>query len=251
MFWRTYGTVIGWMLGVGTVAGGLLLLVVFGWLIPLDRGEESALVLMPFYGGFLGLITAVVASSTYGVCLGLWSRRPSRSIGSRAVIGALSAGVGALALWVLFGLAWSGADGLMVWVGIGAACALFAMLIAGPLTARAARRADNDRSRVPGSAVSSLEDSERARTIRVFPEWGRREVVGRSIRISPELRHRFREWNDTWQYVLDPVFETRWPDSEIGRQWIAEGESLVRDLQEEVGPAFRVVGDFAAYDPDA
>ncbi len=85
----------------------------------------------------------------------------------------------------------------------------------------------------------------------MFPEWGRREVVGRAVPISPELRYRLRVWNDTWQNVLDPVFEVRWPDPEIGRQWIAEGESLLRDLQEEVGPAFRVVGDFAAYDPDA
>ncbi|WP_103663179.1 hypothetical protein [Microbacterium sp. CJ77] len=87
MFWRTYGTVVGWMLGAGVVAGGLLL----------------------------------------------------------------------LAVWVLFGLASSGPAGLPVWAGIGAACALFAMLIAAPLTARAARRADNHRSGAPtGWAVSSL-----------------------------------------------------------------------------------------------
>lgn len=157
MFWRTYGTVVGWMLGAGVVAGGLLLLVVFGWLIPLDRGEESALLLMPFYGGFFGLITAGAASLAYGVCLGLWSRRPGRSIGSRAAIGTLSAGLGALAVWVLFGLASSGPASLPVWGGIGAACGLFAMLIAAPLTARAARRADNHRSGAPTEwAVSSL-----------------------------------------------------------------------------------------------
>lgn len=85
----------------------------------------------------------------------------------------------------------------------------------------------------------------------MFPEWGRREVVGPAVPILSELRHRLRVWNDTWQHVLDPVFEVRWPDPEIGRQWIAEGESLLRDLQEEVGPAFRVVGDLATYDPDA
>ena len=92
---------------------------------------------------------------------------------------------------------------------------------------------------------------DKMRTILVFPEWGRREVVGPAIHISPKLRHRFRAWNDTWQHVLDPVTEMRWHDPEIGRQWIAEGNSLVRDLQAEVGPAFRIVADFAAYDPDA
>ena len=89
------------------------------------------------------------------------------------------------------------------------------------------------------------------RTIRVFPEWGNREVVGPAAQISAELRSRFRKWNDTWQHVLDPVFDVRWTDPEVGRQWIAEGNALVCDLQDEVGPSFRVIGDFAAYDPDA
>jgi hypothetical protein len=98
--------------------------------------------------------------------------------------------------------------------------------------------------------VESPEHRERTRTVLVFPGWGRREVVGPSIEITAGLRQRFREWNITWQQVLDPVTEIRWPDPEIGRRWIAEGNSLVRDLQMEVGPAFRVIGDFAAYDPD-
>lgn len=75
--------------------------------------------------------------------------------------------------------------------------------------------------------------------------------MGTSIALSPELRRRLREWNETWQTILDPVTEIRWPDSAIGREWIAEGNALVIALQAEVGPAIRVVGDFVAYDPDA
>jgi hypothetical protein len=85
----------------------------------------------------------------------------------------------------------------------------------------------------------------------VFPEWGGREVVSESISISPELRKRFRAWNRTWQEVLDPVFEIEWPDPAVGREWIAEGNALVRDLQHEIGQQLLVVGDFAVYDPDA
>jgi hypothetical protein len=42
---------------------------------------------------------------------------------------------------------------------------------------------------------------------------------------------------DVWRGVLDRK------DAEVGRQWIAEGESLVRDLQAEL-PQFRVVLGF-------
>jgi hypothetical protein len=59
------------------------------------------------------------------------------------------------------------------------------------------------------------------RTLIVFPEWGGREIVSRSIDISTELRERFRAWNQTWQVVLDPVVEISWPDPEVGREWIA------------------------------
>lgn len=141
MFWRTYGAVIGWMFAVGIVAAGLFLLVVFGWLIPPDRGEEFAIALMPFYGGFFGALTAAAASLLYGLCLVVWARRASRSVASRAWVGALAAGAGALAFWVIFGFALSGSYGLPVWSGIGGASAVLAMVVAGPLTSRAARRA--------------------------------------------------------------------------------------------------------------
>ena len=69
--------------------------------------------------------------------------------------------------------------------------------------------------------------------------------------ISPELRRRLIAWNRTWQTALDPVSEMRWPDPELGRRWMGEGEQLVRDLQAELGPAVQVIGAFDDYDPDA
>jgi hypothetical protein len=85
----------------------------------------------------------------------------------------------------------------------------------------------------------------------LFPEWGGEERVPRSIEISDVLRERVRAWNLTWQTVLDPVREIRWPDPEVGRQWIAEGNALVAALRHEIGMSIRIEGDFAAYDPDA
>jgi len=123
-------------------------------------------------------------------------------------------------------------------------------------------RLAGDRFRLPGGVadggmrdqIEKLEAERqeiRAHSLLVFPEWGGREVVGESIDISPALRKRFRAWNQTWQVVLDPISEIKWPDPDVGREWIAEGNALVQDLQHEIGTKYRVVGDFAAYDPDA
>ncbi|MEV8272101.1 hypothetical protein [Microbacterium sp. NPDC077184] len=98
--------------------------------------------------------------------------------------------------------------------------------------------------------MDDAEPDVRMRALLVFPEWGGREVVPRSNDISPQLRERFRVWNQLWQVVLDPVLEFKWPDAEVGRAWIAEGHALVRDLQRELGPSITVKSDFAAYDPD-
>lgn len=88
------------------------------------------------------------------------------------------------------------------------------------------------------------------RTLVLFPEWGRGDLVTEAAPLSQDLRRRLREWNRTWETVLDPIADIRWPDPAVGRQWIAEGNALVHDLQSELGPPVRVVGDFAAYDPD-
>jgi hypothetical protein len=154
MFWRSYGTVVGWMLVGGVVLGGLLFVAAFGVLIPPDPGEETAIVFMPFYGGFFGALTGAVASGFYGLCLTYWTRRTARSVRSRAWVGALSAGIGALAFWTAFGFAVSGPGATAVWSVIGGTAAGPAMLIAGPLTARAARRADTASNALKGAARS-------------------------------------------------------------------------------------------------
>ena len=76
------------------------------------------------------------------------------------------------------------------------------------------------------------------------------DLIPAFMPISDSLRLRLRNWNHIWQSVLDPVKVIRWPDPEVGRQWIAEGEILVRDLQEELGPQLHVVEGFRVYDPD-
>ncbi|MGD8193179.1 hypothetical protein ACEXQB_001645 [Herbiconiux sp. P18] len=93
-------------------------------------------------------------------------------------------------------------------------------------------------------------DGDQQNVLRLWPEWGPRDLIPDFIPISDPLRLRLRNWNHTWQTVLDPTREIRWPNAEIGRRWIAEGESLVRDLQLELGPQVRVVAGFRAYDPD-
>ncbi|MFB2597442.1 hypothetical protein ACEXQE_06595 [Herbiconiux sp. P17] len=92
------------------------------------------------------------------------------------------------------------------------------------------------------------DDEDRMNVLRLWPAWGPRQLLA-NMPISDALRLRLRNWNRTWQSVLDPVKEIRWPDAEVGRRWIAEGESLVRDLQVEL-PQLRVVEGFRVYDPD-
>jgi hypothetical protein len=100
--------------------------------------------------------------------------------------------------------------------------------------------------------MESLKEGERdaPNVVRLWPEWGPRDLIPDFMPISDSLRQRLRSWNRIWQSVLDPVKEIRWPDPEVGRQWIAEGERLVRDLQSELGPELHVVEGFKAYDPD-
>ena len=111
---------------------------------------------LPAYGGFFGALTAASASLIYGICLALWTQRRRRSIASRAWVGGLSSAAGALGFWLIFGLALSGPYGLAVWGAmLGGASAVLAMSVAGPLTARAARRADRDATSASEIALSS------------------------------------------------------------------------------------------------
>lgn len=71
-----------------------------------------------------------------------------------------------------------------------------------------------------------------------------------SGRISSTLRERLISWNQLWQSELDPVRDARWSNADVGRGWVVEGQELVSDLQTELGPQVRVIGDFAGYGPD-
>jgi hypothetical protein len=141
MFWGRYGSVVAWLFAVGVAVGAVFLLL-FAWVVPPDRGEEGVIVLLPFVGAFFGAVTAGVAALGYWFALALWTRPARRSVPSRALMGAIGAGAGAMVFWIGFGFALSGAYGLPVWGVLGLICALIAALVAGPLTARAARRAD-------------------------------------------------------------------------------------------------------------
>ena len=111
------------------------------------------------------------------------------------------------------------------------------------------------RSRIAIVALMANLDSrgmtpeERMNTFLLYPEWFGGDRVPERFVVSADLRKRLREWNRVWETVLDPVTEMRWPDPQIGRAWIAEGEQLVADLQAELGPGLSVVGDFARYAP--
>lgn len=151
MFWRTYGSVIGWMFFVGVVGTGAYCFVLFAWIAPSSSGVNVPPETMAIWGGFSGAVTAAAASVVYGVSVALWTRRPDRSIASRAWVGALSAGIGALGFWVLLGCA-VGGFALLPWAVVVTVAGVCAALTAGPFTARAARRASRGAS-AHGSGV--------------------------------------------------------------------------------------------------
>lgn len=143
MFWRRYGGVAGLLMLVGSLVGAAFFFVVFVFLIPPDRGEESIAPFMPIMGAFFGGVTALVASMSFLLCLFAWTRCRSRSVRSRAWVGASAAGGGAGLVWVAVGLAWNSVYAWAAWGSIALISALLAAAVAGPLTRRAARRCDN------------------------------------------------------------------------------------------------------------
>jgi hypothetical protein len=86
----------------------------------------------------------------------------------------------------------------------------------------------------------------------IMPEWASSQrVVGIfSPRLSRDLQARIRAWNDEWKFTLNPQKTIHWPDPEIGRRWIEDGNALVEAIQAELGPRFHVVGGFADYAPE-
>jgi hypothetical protein len=97
-------------------------------------------------------------------------------------------------------------------------------------------------------------DSPEVLLVDFFPDWGHRWPLWGGLdesALSSALTRDLKAWTRTWQVVLDPVFEVRWPDPVIGREWIAEGNRLVARLQAELGPGYLVVPSFERYSPDA
>lgn len=141
MFIDRYGRVAGYLLLGGVIFGAALFLIVFGLLVPPDRGEEGVVAFMPFMGAFFGMLTALPASAACLLCLFAWTRRGIRSVRSRAWIAAGGAAAGAAVPWLVVGIV-SGPFALIVWGSLAAFCALLAAVVAGPVVARASRRAD-------------------------------------------------------------------------------------------------------------
>ncbi|BDZ40271.1 hypothetical protein [Microbacterium suwonense] len=86
-----------------------------------------------------------------------------------------------------------------------------------------------------------------------FPDWGHRLPLwdgGTLPPLSEALLDDLRSWVRTWQIVLDPVSEVRWPDDEVGRAWIAEGHRLVAAVEAELGAGYVLKHDFDMYGPD-
>ncbi len=124
------------MFAVEALVGGVTLSVIQASYVPSEPGQQAGDVfIMAVLGALAGVLTATTASLVYRLCLGAWVRRPHRSIASRAWIGTGAAGVGALALWTVGGI-------YGMWFGL--IPTLIAMVVAGPLTVRGARRADID-----------------------------------------------------------------------------------------------------------
>jgi hypothetical protein len=93
--------------------------------------------------------------------------------------------------------------------------------------------------------------------LQVFPDWGRKwplwmgtAVHPDSLGIPADIADRLRQWTFEWQTILNPQKVIQWPDDEVGRRWVRDGEQLVADLQSFLGDRVRVVGDFGDYDPD-
>ncbi|MCT9819215.1 hypothetical protein N3K63_02835 [Microbacterium sp. W1N] len=91
----------------------------------------------------------------------------------------------------------------------------------------------------------------RPRVIVLAPGWYAGDLMPDTFILTAELRAALRAWNRTWEHVLDPVTEIRWPTRPDGLEWAAEGERLVAELQAQLGPEYRVVRGFDAYDPDS
>jgi len=137
-----YVPVVGWLALGGTVAGAVVCGILFGFLIPPDRGEEGVVWVMPLYGAFAGFVAVLPAIVGFWAGLLLWTRTRTRSVASRAAVATVSAAGAALAFWVAVVAAMTGGYGVVLGLILGGLTAAVTATIVGPATIRAARRAD-------------------------------------------------------------------------------------------------------------
>ncbi|MBQ9915765.1 MAG: hypothetical protein IJO71_01020 [Microbacterium sp.] len=135
---------VGWLALGGTVAGAVACGILFGFLIPPDRGEEDVVWIMPAYGAFAGFVAVIPAILGFWVGLVSWTRTSARSVSSRAAVATASASGAALLFWVATVTAANRGYGIVLGLFLGGLTAVVTAAIAGPTTVRAARRADRD-----------------------------------------------------------------------------------------------------------
>jgi len=95
--------------------------------------------------------------------------------------------------------------------------------------------------------------------VEFFPDWGHKWPLWHNGAVHPEqlcldenLSEKLAKWVQVWQEILDPVFEVKWPDAEVGRAWILEGGELCAELQRAVKKlGITVIPSFSIYSPDA
>lgn len=116
-----YAPVVGWLALGGTVAGAVVCGILFGFLIPPDRGEEDVVWIMPAYGAFAGFVAVVPAVVGFWVGLVSWTRTSARSVSSRAAVATASASGAALLFWVATVTATTGGYGIVLGLFLGGA----------------------------------------------------------------------------------------------------------------------------------
>lgn len=137
-----YVPVVAWLAVGGTVAGAVVCGLLFGFLIPPDRGEEYVVWVMPLYGAFVGFVAVLPAIVGFWVGLLSWTRTSARSVSSRVAVSTASASGAALVFWVAVVTAMTQGNGVVLGLFLGGLTAAVTAAVVGPVTVRAARRAD-------------------------------------------------------------------------------------------------------------
>ncbi len=137
-----YVPVVAWLAVGGAVAGAVVCGLLFGFVIPPDRGEENVVWVMPLYGAFVGFVAVLPAIVGFWAGLLSWTRTAARSVSSRAAVATLSAAGAALVFWAAVVTVTTGGYGTVLGLILGGLTAVVTVAIVAPATVRAARRAD-------------------------------------------------------------------------------------------------------------